>query len=74
MQNIYVLRLWRSDEWPNEEYYYLNIEEALEHFKTYQHGSNDTYFAIELTEQGECSYSKSTYDIRLISHRKKDNS
>lgn len=64
MQNIYVLRLWRSDEWPNEEYYYLNFEEALEHFKVYQHDSNDTYFAIELIEQGK--YSITTKALILL--------
>lgn len=58
MQNVCILRLWRSGEWPNEKYYYLNISEALAHFKVYQHDRNGAYFAIGLIEQGKCSMIK----------------
>lgn len=71
MQNIYVLRFWRSDEQPNEEYLYLNIEEALEYYKAYQYDSNDTYFAIELIEQGKCNITKALMLLGLSPAEKK---
>lgn len=50
MKGFYIIRFFRLDELPDEEYFYSNIGEAEIHYKAFQDEASDIYFAIQLIE------------------------
>lgn len=48
MNNGYIVRFIRSDDLPDEDYFYTNFSDALAHYEAYKDTSNEQYFAVQL--------------------------
>lgn len=47
----FVLRFVRTDNKPNEDYYYATKEEAEEHYSLFQDDDSGLYSSIEIIEE-----------------------